>query len=67
MQDIDDKVEKLRTIFLNSIASVPMRDEGAAHEALKDYQSLQQASDRLFDLLIVLENTDQTVGTVRTC
>jgi hypothetical protein len=65
MQDLDDQVQKLRTIFLNSITSVPMADETAANEALNAYQSLQHASDRLFDLLIVLENTGQTVGTVR--
>jgi hypothetical protein len=65
MQDLDDQAQKIRTIYLNSITSVPMADETAANEALKAYQSLQHASDRLFDLLIVLENTGQTVGTVR--
>ncbi|MBS1208530.1 MAG: hypothetical protein H6R19_928 [Proteobacteria bacterium] len=65
MQDLDDQVEKLRAIFLNSVTAVPMADEAAANAALKGYQSLQQASNRLFDLLVVLENTGQTVGTVR--
>ena len=65
MQDLDDQVQKLRAIFLNSVANVPMADEAAANEALEAYQSLQHASDRLFDLLIVVENTGQTVSTVR--
>ncbi len=65
MQDLDDQAQKLRVIFLNSVTAVPMADEAAANAALKGYQSLQQASNRLFDLLIVLENTGQTVGTVR--
>ena len=51
MQDLDDQAQKIRTIYLNSITSVPMADETAANEALKAYQSLQHASDRLFDLL----------------
>ena len=65
MQDLDDQVQKLRGIFLASASAVPMADEAAADEALDAYQSLQHASDRLFDLLIVLENTGQTVGTMR--
>ena len=65
MQNLDDQVQKLRAIFLNSVTAVPMADEAAANEALKGYQNFQHASDRLFDLLIVLENTGQTVGTVR--
>ncbi|MES2366960.1 MAG: hypothetical protein V4563_13885 [Pseudomonadota bacterium] len=65
MQDLDDQAQKLRAIFLDSATAVPMADEAAANEALEAYQSLQHASDRLFDLLIVLENTGQTVGTVR--
>ncbi|MFM0091330.1 hypothetical protein PQR46_31000 [Paraburkholderia sediminicola] len=65
MQDLDDQAQKLRAIFLDSATAVPMTDEAAANEALEAYQSLQHASDRLFDLLIVLENTGQTVGTVR--
>lgn len=65
MQDLDDQVQKLRRIFLASAAAVPMEDEAAANEALEAYQSLRHASDRLFDLLIVLEDTGQTVGTVR--
>lgn len=65
MQDLDDRVQKLRGIFLASASAVPMADEAAANKALDAYQSLQHASDRLFDLLIVLENTGQTVGTVR--
>jgi len=65
MQDLDDPAKKLRTIFLNSVSAVPMADEAAADEVLKAYQSLRHASDRLFDLLIVLENTGQAVGTVR--
>ena len=36
----------------------------ALNESLEAYESPQHASDRLFDLLIVLENTGQTVGTV---
>ncbi|MDA8376945.1 MAG: hypothetical protein M0Z50_07790 [Planctomycetia bacterium] len=66
MQDLDDQVQKLREIFRNSARVMPMADEAAANEALKTYPSLQHATDRLFDLLIVLENTGQTVGTVRT-
>lgn len=66
MQDLDDQAHKLRSIFLNSVAAVPMVDEAAANEALEGYQSLQHASNRLFDILIVVENTGQTVGTVRT-
>lgn len=65
MQDLDDQAQKLRAIFLDSAAAVPMVDEAAANEALEGYQSLQHASDRLFDLLIVLEDTGQTVDTVR--
>lgn len=65
MQNLDDQAQKLRAIFLDSATAVPMTDEAAANEALEAYQSLQHASDRLFDLLIVLENTGQTVGTVR--
>lgn len=64
MQDLDDHAQRLREIFQNSVTAVPMADEAAANEALKAYQSPQHASDRLFDLLIVLENTGQTVGTV---
>ena len=65
MQDLDDQAQKLRAIFLDSATAVPMADEAAANKALEAYQSLQHASDRLFDLLIVLKNTYQTVGTVR--
>ncbi|GAA5172267.1 hypothetical protein [Viridibacterium curvum] len=65
MQDFDDQVEKLRAIFLDSATAVPMTDEAAANKALEGYQSLQHVSNRLFDILIVLENTGQTVGTVR--
>lgn len=65
MQDLDDQAQKLRGIFQDSVKAVPMADEAAANEALKAYPSLQHASDRFFDLLIVLENTGQTVGTVR--
>lgn len=65
MQDLDDQAQKLRAIFLASATAVPMADEAAANKALEAYQSLQHASDRLFDLMIVLENTGQTVGTVR--
>lgn len=65
MQDLDDQAQKLTAIFLDSAAAVPMADEADANEALEGYQSLQHASDRLFDLLIVLENTGQTVDTVR--
>ena len=65
MQDLDDQAQKLRAIFLDSAAAVPMADEAAANEALEAYQSLQHASDRLFDLLIVVENTGKTVGAVR--
>lgn len=65
MQNLDDQVQKLRTLFLHSVTAVPMTDEAEANEALKGYQSIRHASDHLFDLLIVLENTGQTVGTVR--
>ena len=65
MQDLDDQAQKLRQIFLDSATAVPMEDETAANEALEGYQNLQHASDRLFDILIVLENTGQTVGTIR--
>lgn len=65
MQDLEDKAQKLRGIFQHSATVVPMADEVAANKALGAYQSLQHASDRLFDVLIVLENTGQTVGTVR--
>lgn len=64
MQDLDDQAQKLSAIFLDSAAAAPMADEATANEALEGYQSLQHASDRLFDLLIVLENTGQTVSTV---
>ena len=65
MQDLDDQAKKLRAIFRCSVRAVPIADEAAAYDSLNIYHSLQQASDRLFDLLIVLENTGQTVGTVR--
>ncbi len=65
MQGLDDQSEKLRLIYLNSVTAVPMADKSAAHKVLESYQSLQHASDRLFDILIVLEDTGQTVGTVR--
>ena len=65
VQDLDDQAQKLRDVFRNSAKAVPMSDEAAANEALKAYPSLQHATDRLFDLLIVTENTGQTVGTVR--
>lgn len=65
MQDFDDQAQKLKEIFLYSKAAMPMADEAAAKKALETYQSLQNASDRLFDLLIVIENTGKTVGTVR--
>jgi hypothetical protein len=65
MQDLDDQAQKLRAIYLDSVTAMPMVNEAAANEALEAYQSLQHASDRLFDLLIVLENTGQTVGIVR--
>jgi hypothetical protein len=65
MHDLDDHAQKLREIFQASVTAVPMADEAAANEALGAYPSLQHASDCLFDLLILLDNTDQTVGTVR--
>lgn len=65
MQDLDNQAQKLITIFLNSVAAVSIADEAAANAVLKGYQSPQQASNLLFDLLIVLENTGQAVGTVR--
>lgn len=65
MQELDDQAQKLRAIFLKSATAVPMADEAAANAALESYESPQQASNRLFDLLIVLEKTGQTVGTLR--
>ncbi|MCO8644055.1 hypothetical protein KGP93_12145 [Burkholderia multivorans] len=65
MHDLDDQAHKLRAIFLDSATAVPMTDEPAANVVLEAYQSIQHASDRLFDLLIVLEDTGQTVHTVR--
>jgi hypothetical protein len=65
VQDLADQVEKLRTIFIRSSTAVPMADEADANEVLQRYRNIRDASDRLFDLLIVLENTGQTVNTLR--
>lgn len=65
MQDLDGQAQKLRAIYFKSVEAMPMVDEVDANEALKAYKSLQHASDCLFDLLIVVKDTGQTVGTVR--
>ena len=65
MLDLENHVHKIRKLFQKSVAAVPIADEVAAHEALESYRHRQNATNRLFDLLITLENTGQTVGTVR--
>ena len=65
MQDLDDQAQKLRDIFLSSASKVPIADEAAATVTLGNYSSPNHASNRLIKLLIVLEDTGQTVSTVR--
>lgn len=65
MQHLDGYVQKIRDIFLKSVKAVPLPNEGAATGALAGNPNINQASDRLCNLLITTENTGQTVGTVR--
>jgi hypothetical protein len=55
MQQLDDDARKLRDIFCASAATTP----------IAAYASLKHASDRLFELLVTVDNTGYTVGTVR--
>ena len=65
MQNLDDDAQKVTELFRTSVAAVSTTDEASAQEALAGYASLQHASDRLFEVLITLDNTGHTVGTVR--
>ena len=51
--------------FDESVVEQPIADESQANAVLAKYSSLQQASDRLFDLLVTIENTGSTVGLIR--
>jgi hypothetical protein len=65
MQDLDDDAQRLRVLFRASVTAAPITDEASAQQALGIYTSLQHATDRLFESMIVVDNTGQTVGTVR--
>jgi Holliday junction resolvase-like predicted endonuclease len=65
MQDLDDDARKLRSLFDASVVITPIADEGSATTVLATYASLEHASDRLFELLVTVETTGYTVGTVR--
>jgi hypothetical protein len=59
-----EDIERLRALFDESIAEQPIADESRANAVLTKYSSLQQASDRLFDLLVTIENTGSTAGLI---
>jgi hypothetical protein len=59
-----DDVEKLRGLFDETVAENPVTDENQATAILAAYPSLQQASDRLFDLLVIVENTGSGRGLI---
>jgi hypothetical protein len=60
-----EDIERLRGLFDESVAERPIADDSQANAVLAEYSSLQQASDRLFDLLVTIKNTGSTVGLIR--
>jgi hypothetical protein len=60
-----EDIERLKALFDESVAEQPIADESQANAVLAKYPSLQQASDRLFDLLVTIENTNRTVAFIR--
>jgi hypothetical protein len=65
MQQLDDHARKLRELFCTSVATTPIEDETGATYVLADFASVKSASDRLFELLVTVENSGFAVGTVR--
>src|ERR1035437_1215384 len=65
MQQLDDDARKLRDLFCASAATTPIADEASATRVLAAYASLKHASDRLFELLVTVDNTGYSVGAVR--
>jgi hypothetical protein len=59
-----EDTEKLRGLFDETVAERPIADEDQANAVLAAYPSLQQASDRLFDLLVTVENTGNGRGLI---
>jgi hypothetical protein len=59
-----EEIEKLRELFNETVAEHPIADESQANAVLSTYPSLQQASNRLFDLLVTLENTGSGRGLI---
>ncbi len=59
-----EDIEKLRGLFDETVAEHPIADENQANAVLTAYPSLQQASDRLFDLLVIVENTGSGKGLI---
>jgi hypothetical protein len=65
MQQLDDDARKLRDLFCGSAATTPIADDACATRVLAAYPSLAHATDRLFELLVTVNNTGYTVETVR--
>ena len=59
-----EDIEKLRELFDETVAEHPIADENQANAVLAAYLSLEQASDRLFDLLVTVENTGSGRGLI---
>jgi hypothetical protein len=59
-----EDIEKLRGLFDEAVAEHPIADENQANAVLVAYPSLLQSSDRLFDLLVIVENTGSGRGLI---
>jgi hypothetical protein len=59
-----EDIQTLERLFDETVAEHPIADEAQANAVLSLYPSLQQASDRLFNLIVVVENTSRTRGLV---
>jgi hypothetical protein len=59
-----EDIEKLRGLFDETVAEHPIADENQANAVLAAYPNLQEASDRLFDLLVIVENTGSGRGLI---
>ena len=57
-------IEKLRDLFDESVAEYPIADQTQANEALASYSIQTQPSDRLFDILVTVENTGSSRGLI---
>jgi hypothetical protein len=61
MQQRDDHARKLGELSCTSVATTPIEDKTGATYVLADFRSVKSASDRLFELLVMVENSSFAV------